>query len=155
MDMKALLDAPVAGPLSTTVKVPREGEYKAIIDDGEKAIQFRDGDASRNLSPQATVLFSILDENLKKELGRDKVLVPMTLWIDVTDSGALDLGEGKNVGFGRLFDAAGLNDAGGTFGDKISRLKGRGPFMVKVGQRSDKNDPNIKYAEVRKVAKLT
>src|SRR5216117_2763962 len=42
MDMSALLNAPIAGPLSTVVKVCREGEFKAIIDDGEKWLTFRE-----------------------------------------------------------------------------------------------------------------
>lgn len=155
MDMSALLNAPVAGPLSTRVNICREGDLKAVIDDGEKWLSFRDGDKSKNLSPQATVLFSILDEDVRKSLGRDKVLVPMTIWIDMKeDWSGPDFSEGKNVGFGRLFEAAGINSSGGNFGEKLNALRGKGPFHVKVGHRPDKNDPNIKYAEVKRVAKF-
>ena len=155
MDMSALLNAPVAGPLSTIVKVVKEGEYKVVVDDGDKWITFRDGDASKNLSPQAIVLFSVLDEGVRKDLGREKVLVPMTIWMDVTESGTIDTSEGKNVSFGRLFEVAGIANLGPTFGDRVNALRGKGPFIAKVSQRADKNDPTVKYAEVKKVAKLT
>lgn len=155
MDMSALLNAPVAGPLSTVVKVCQEGEYKAVVDDGDKWVAFRDGDATKNLSPMGTILFSILDEGVRKHLGREKVLVPMTFFLDVTESGAIDTSEGKNVALGRLFEAAGVQNTGATFGDRLNSLKGKGPFIVKVAQRADKNDPSVKYAEIRKVAKLT
>lgn len=151
MDLSALLESTPSGPLSTVVKVCREGEWKAIVDDGEKWINFRAGDPSKNLSPQVVILFSILDEGIRKELGRDKVLVPKTIWLDLTDSGQLDTSEGKNVDLGRLMEAAGVN---GT-GQGLAALRGKGPFIVKVAQRSDKNDPTIKYAEVRKVSKLS
>jgi len=34
-------------------------------------------------------------------------------------------------------------------------MKGKGPVMIKVTQRSDKNDPTQKYAEVNRVSKIT
>lgn len=151
MDLSALLDAPPAGPLSTKVMVCPEGEFRAMIDDGEKWITFRDGDASRNLSPQAVILFSILDDGVRQKLGRDKVLVPKTCWLDLIGEGSeqkLDSSEGKNVDLGRLMDAAKVNGQG------IRALRGKGPFMVKVAHRSDKNNPDTVYAEVRKVAPI-
>jgi hypothetical protein len=38
---------------------------------------------------------------------------------------------------------------------KPADLKGKGPLMVKVTQRSDSKDPTIKYAEVSRVAKIS
>lgn len=149
MDMSALLNTPPSGPLSTTVKVPREGEVRAMIDDGEKWITFRDGDSSKNLSPQAVILFNVLDDGIRKDLGREKVLVAKTIWLDLTSSGQIDSSEGKNVELGRLMEAA------GTQGQPLSALRGKGPFLAKISHRSDKNDPTIKYAEIKKVAKLS
>jgi len=154
MDMHSLLNVSTSTPLSTVVKVCREGDYKAMIDDGDKWLTFRDGDSTKGINPQAIVLFSIIDDGVRKELGRDKVLIPQTNWLDVTEGGQLDLSEGKNVGLGRLLAAAGLNGAGNLF-ENVQKLRGKGPFMVKVGQRSDKVDPNVKYAEIRKVAPIS
>jgi len=139
--------------MSTVVLVCPEGEFKAVVDDGDKAITFRDGDRSKNLSPQAGVLFSILDDAVRTQLKRDKVLVPMNCWLDLTDDGEdLDLSEGKNVSLGRLRKALDQNDIKGW---NPMMLKGKGPLMVKVTQRSDKNDPTVKYAEVSRVSKIT
>jgi hypothetical protein len=152
-DADKFLNQTVNAPMSTsTVPVP-EGEYKAIIDDGDKAISFREGGTDRNgndLSPQCVVLFSILDDALKVKLNRDKVLVPHNIWLDVKGDD-LDLSEGKNVGLGRLRKALDMND--GPWSPNM--MKGKGPVVIKVTQRSDKNDPTIKYAEVARVAKLS
>lgn len=147
------MNTTMQGPTSTVVLVCPEGEYKAFIDDGDKAIQFRDGDASRNLSPQCVVLFAITgDQQPNQFLKRDKVLVPMTCWLDLDEAGeGLDLGEGKNVGLGRIRKAIGQNE--GTFNPPM--MKGKGPVLIKVGHRADKNDPTIKYAEVTRVAAIT
>jgi len=152
-DADKFLNQTVNAPMSTsTVPVP-EGEYKAIVDDGDKAISFREGGTDRNgndLSPQCVVLFSILDDALKVKLNRDKVLVPHNIWLDVKGDD-LDLSEGKNVGLGRLRKALDMND--GAWSPNM--MKGKGPVVIKVTQRSDKNDPTIKYAEVARVAKLS
>jgi len=152
-DADKFLNQTISSPMSTSTVPCPEGEYKAFIDDGDRAVTFREGGTDRNgndLSPQCIVLFSIMDDVLKTQLGRDKVLVPMNIWLDVKGD-SLDLTEGKNVGLGRLRKALGQNDGPWSPG----MMKGRGPLMVKVGQRSDKNDPTIKYAEVVRVAPLT
>jgi hypothetical protein len=85
-------------------------------------------------------------------LKRDKVLVPMNCWLDLTEDGAsLDLNEGKNVSLGRLRKALDQNE--GKWNPLM--MKGKGPVMIKVSQRSDKTDPTIKYAEVNRVSKIT
>jgi hypothetical protein len=152
-DADKFLNQSINAPMSTsTVPVP-EGEFKAFVDDGDKAITFREGrtlDNGTELSPQCIVMFSIMDDNLKTQLNRDKILVPLTLWLDVKGD-SLDLSDGKNVGLGRLRKALDQND--GVWNPNM--MKGKGPVMIKVGQRSDKQDPTIKYAEVTRVAKLS
>lgn len=147
------LNSTIAGASSTVVLVCPEGEWKAFVDDGDKAIQFRDGNPSTNLSPQCVVLFAITgDQQPNQFLKRDKVLVPLTCWLDLDEAGeGLDMNEGKNVGLGRLRRALGQND--GTWNPMM--MKGKGPVIIKVGQRADKNDPSVKYAEVTRVAAIT
>ena len=152
-DADKFLNQTLNSPMSTSNIPCPEGEYKAFVDDGDKAISFRDGGTDRNgneLSPQCVVLFTILDDNVKVHMNRDKVLVPMNIWLDVKNDN-LDLSEGKNVGLGRLRKALDQND--GPWNPNM--MKGKGPLMVKVSQRSDKQDPTIKYAEVVRVAKLS
>lgn len=142
--------------MSTVTTACPEGEFKAFVDDGDKAITFREGGLDRNgnqLSPQCIVLFSIMGDQLPNQvLKREKVFVPLNIWLDVNDSGdGLDLSEGKNVGLGRLRKA--LNQNEGAWNPLM--MKGKGPVMIKVTQRSDKNDPTQKYAEVNRVSQIT
>lgn len=145
--------AGVAGASSTVVLVCPEGEYKAFVDDGDKAIVFHDGDAAKNMSPRCVILYAITgDQEPNRFLKRDKVLVPQTIWLDLNESGEeLDMAEGKNVGIGRVRRALGQND--GVWNPPM--MKGKGPVMIKVGQRADPKDPQIKYAEVTRVAAIT
>jgi hypothetical protein len=154
MDMQALLNVSTSAPLSTVVKSCREGDFKATIDDGDKWLSFKEIKTAAGTSYQLVILFNILDDGVRKELGRDKVLVPKNIWLDQTESGTLDTGDGKNVDLGRLLAAAGLNAPGNQM-EKVNQLRGKGPFIVKVTQRADPKDPSIKYAEVRRVSKLS
>lgn len=148
----AFLNSTVSGPMSTQVLQCDEGEYRATIEDGENAIQFREFTSERGVSHQMVVLFSILDDAQKARLGRDKILVPMNCWLDLDANGGLDMGKGRNVSIGRLREALEQNDSAPW---SPARLKGAGPLMVKVTQRSDKTDPERKYAEVSRVAKIS
>lgn len=151
-DADKFLNQNVSAPMSTITTPCPEGEFKAFVDDGDKAITFREGGLDRNgneLSPQCIVLFTIQDQLPNQVLKRDKVFVPMNVWLDVNGD-TLDLSEGKNVGLGRLRKALDQND--GTWNPLM--MKGKGPVMVKVTQRSDKNDPTQKYAEVSRISKI-
>lgn len=151
-DSNAFLNQGASAPLSTQYENVPEGEYKAIVDDGEKAIEFKEitGNDGR-VSHQAVIQFAVLDDAVKTALGRDKVLVRGQFWLDLNAAGGLDTSKGKNVKLGQLVDAVGLNSQPWNFG----QLKGRGPVMIKVGHRADKNDPQVKYAEVTRVAKIS
>ena len=157
-DAEAFLSSTVQGPMSTTVTLCPEGEYRAFVDDGDKAIDFNTITGGPNSKTpgkeyyQCSVLFSIFDDAIKAQLKREKVLVPMRIFLDMNDSGsALDLSEGKNVSLGRLRKALGQND--GAWSPLM--MKGKGPVMVKVTHRSDPKDPEIKYAEVTRVSAIT
>lgn len=139
--------------MSTKRLVCPEGEYKAFVDDGDNAIQFKSfpGKDGKPDSHQCQVLWAITgDQAPNQYLKREKVVVPQTIWLDVAGD-ELDLSEGKNVDLGKLRRMFGQND--GTWNPPM--LKGKGPVMVKVAHRSDQNDPEVKYAEVRRVAALT
>ena len=155
-DSEKFLNQSVNAPMSTVTIPCPEGEYKAFVDDGEKAIAFREGGTDRNgneLSPQCVVMFAIMGDQIPNmQLKRDKVLVAMNCWLDVSaDGSSLDLSEGKNVSLGRLRKALDQND--GAWNPNM--MKGKGPVMIKVTQRSDKNEPLQKYAEVSRVSKIT
>jgi hypothetical protein len=152
-DAEAFFNQTVHGPLSTiTIPCP-EGEFKAFVDDGETAISFQEGGTDRNgneLSPRMKVNFVITGDQIpNQQLKRDKVIVALNIWLDV-DGDQIAMEEGKNVGLGRLRKALNQND--GAWNPLM--MKGKGPVMIKVGQRSDRNDPTQKYAEVTRVSAI-
>jgi len=151
---EAFLNQTVSGPMSTiTIPCP-EGEFKAFVDDGDNAISFQEGGQDRNgndLSPRMKVNFVITGDQIpNQQLTRDKVIVAMNVWLDV-EGDQISTEEGKNVGLGRLRKALNQND--GAWNPLM--MKGKGPVMIKVGQRSDRNDPTQKYAEVTRVSAIT
>ena len=155
-DAEKFLNQTVNAPMSTITVACPEGEFKAFVDDGDKAVTFREGGHDRNgneLSPQCVVLFAIMGDQMPNQiLKRDKVLVPMNCWLDLSDDGnSLDMSEGKNVSLGRLRKALDQNE--GAWNPLM--MKGKGPVMIKVGQRSDRNEPTQKYAEVTRISKIT
>lgn len=150
----AFLNAPVSASLSTSVKACPEGEFRFMIDDGDRALTFREAQSKKTGEAffTAEILCSCLDDGVKQALGRDKVLVPIKMFLDMTPDGlALDTSEGKNVKLGKLRDTLGQNDGSPW---NWAMLKGKGPFMGKVSQRSDPDDPSIKYAEITRMAKI-
>lgn len=151
------LQTTTTGPLSTSVKACPEGEFRFMIDDGDKAITFREITAKKGPNAGASfatmeILCVCLDDAVKAALGRDKVVVPIKMFLDLTEGGTLDTAEGKNVKLGRLRDTLGQND-GSAWSPAF--LKGKGPFIGKVTQRSDEDDPTIKYAEIVRMTKIS
>jgi hypothetical protein len=70
--------------------------------------------------------------------------------LDLTDSGGLDASKGRNIGLGRLREAAGLNTPGQAF--QFGMLEGR-TVKVSTGLRADNNNPEIQYTEIKAYAK--
>lgn len=71
--------------------------------------------------------WDIQDASVKELMGRDKVTVKQSIMLDLTESGGLDMGKGRNVGLGRVRAATGLNAPGQPF--SFLMLQGR---MAKV-----------------------
>lgn len=129
-----------------TIPVP-VGEYTAVIEE----VKVRQWQSKKDPSMSGLTLdvkWSVDDSAIKELLGRDKVTVNQGIMLDLTDSGGLDMGKGRNVGLGRLREALGLNSPGQPF--SFMMLSGR-VGKVSVTHRID--GENI-FAEVKGVAKL-
>jgi hypothetical protein len=136
-------------PLDTQVEGCREGEYQMVADSVDfEAIQGKK-DPSKTY-PRLTIQWNILDEAEKARLGRDKVTCRQQFLLDVNESGRLDWGKGRNVRLGQIFDAMGMNDGTGSIG----RIMGGPMVRGRVVVNSNPNDPERKYSEVVRVAKL-
>ena len=137
-DPDRFMDGASEGEFSTRVEPCPEGTYLAQVESKE----FRKaGDATI-----FRVRWEILDDDVREALGRDRVFVNQDIWLDVDDNGALDARKGKNVGLGRLYAALGINRPG------VRPRDVDGQATVLVSHRSDKNDPEIKYDQVSRVA---
>lgn len=129
-----------------TVPVP-VGEYTAIA--GEvKCRQWQSKADPSKSGLTLDVTWEIDDAAVKQLLGRDKVTVKQGIMLDLTDSGGLDMGKGRNVGLGRLREALNLNQPGQSF--SFSMIPGR---LAKVSVSHRIDGENI-YAEVKAVARV-
>lgn len=123
------------------------GEYTALIEkvDARQWTSKKDPSVS---GISLDVTWEVDDSTVKQLLGRDKVTVKQGIMLDMSETGGLDMGKGKNVGLGKLREAVGLNVPGQPFA--FSMLAGR-VAKVRVEHRVD--GENI-YSEVKAVAKL-
>lgn len=97
------------------------------------------------------VTWIVDDETARQETGMAEPSVRQTLWLDVTESGGLDFGKGKNVGLGRLREAVGQNQSGKPWqpGMLIGQVA-----KVKVSHSVDKRDGVTINADVKAVTAL-
>jgi len=126
------------------------GEYPAMI----KGIDARQQPSTKDPSEVWTILdvtYAIDDEGVREETGLPEPTIRQSIFLDLNESGQLDTGKGKNVNLGRLREATGLNQAGQAF--SFQQLVGQA-CIVAVKHNPDKNDPEIIYANVSKVAAL-
>lgn len=141
-------------PLATKFEVCPEGEFKMQIDSqGIKAaeIKYTDRDGNDASFHQLEVPCVVLDDKVRQTMGRDKVIVRMSVPLDLDENGKIAVGPNLNVKLGQLRDVLDQNKPGWKPGD----LVGAGPFMGKVVHRADKKKPDVKYADVVRVGKIS
>ena len=148
-DPETFMSSEISGAMDTTVAPIPEGTYPAIVEDIKiREVTGKDG------SPRypCEITWDIVDDNLKSNLGRDKITVRQTVWLDLLASGQLDNGKGKNIGVGKIRAAVNQNDPNTRW--NLNMLKGAGPALVEVKHSPDRNDPSIVYGNVTKVGRL-
>lgn len=149
-DPNTFLEMSVTDANSTSATPVPAREYTAFIDE-VKARPWQSKDDPSKAGMALDILWNIDDAAVKAELERDKVTVKQGIMLDLTETGGLDMGKGKNVGLGRLRDAVGLNQPGQPFSFRM--LTGRAA-KIAVSHRTDPKNPEVIYAEVKAVAKL-
>jgi hypothetical protein len=153
-DADAFMNTTIDEPMATALASVPEGEYTAMIGDFDstafKTIKFQQNGAevSRQI---LEVPFLIDDATLKAQLGREVVSHRESFWLDFTADGRLDTGPDKNVNLGKLRDALGQNGNGPW---SPSMLRNMGPLRIVIKTRSDKKDPEKKYTNITKYAKI-
>lgn len=132
-----------------SIPVPA-GEFIAVVEETKiNTWQAKDDPSKSGLKLQ--IQWSVDDEGVKATVGRDKVTVRQEIMLDLTDSGTLDFGRGKNIRLGKLRDALGLNTPGQPFA--FSMLAGR-VARITVGHTPNPKEPGEVYTNVTAVARM-
>ena len=143
-DPNAFLNTVYNEQTSTKSIVCPAGDYAGVISKlAARSIVTGDGDTRFLLD----VTFDVQDPNgaIKAVTKRDKNTARMSVWLDMTDSGQLDMSEGANVQLGRLREAVGQNGPGTWMAHNLMGAACR--ISVKV-RTTDKGD----FADVSQVA---
>lgn len=141
LDVDAFLTTPVEGELDTQLVPVPEGEYLAVAED----VKIRQSGEYTFFD----IRWSIDDAKVKEVTGLPSNTVRQSMFLDLTESGGLDLGKGKNVGLGRLRAALGQN-TGAPWNPKM--VEGQ-VALVKVTHRADETTGNV-YSEIKNVASM-
>jgi hypothetical protein len=86
------------------------------IDEGEYRLRVRDVKPRRitNAGGEAFTLaevnFIVLDDAVKEKMNMPEPMARMTIFLDLTPDGTLDMGVNKNVKIGQLRNACGIRD---------------------------------------------
>lgn len=142
-DPENFLNTEFTGVGSTEYVPCPEGEFNAMV----KSIKPR---VLQDGRPILDVTYIITDSTVQEETGMAEPTVRQTHWLDITESGGLDFGRGKNVSLNRLRDALGQN-TGAPWSPGM--LVG-GAVVVKVAHSIDKRDGKTIQADVKAVSAL-
>jgi hypothetical protein len=157
-DPDSFMNQTVDEPMATALQGVPEGEYTAMIGDFDSSA-FRTVTVTNKTSglsqdrPVLEVPFVIQDDALKAKLGREQITHRETYWLDLKADGQLDTGPDKNVRLGQLRTALNQNTKGTPWAP--SMLRNMGPVRIKITQTSDKRDPDKKYTNISRYAKIS
>lgn len=130
-DAQSFLDMQVTETNSTKKTPCPIGDWQAIADKVDVRSWVKKDDPTV-CGLALDIQWSIEDQSVKAALEKDKVIVKQGIMLDLTDTGGLDMGKGKNIGLGRLREAIGCNQPGQSF--SFSMITGR-MAKVKVSHR--------------------
>lgn len=138
------LDVQIDGATSTKSTPIPVGEALAVIE-SVKMRQWQKKDDPSKAGLCLDIFWSIEDQKIKDELGRDKVTCKQTIMLELTTDGRIAQGKGQNVPLGKLRDAVGLNQPNQVF--SFNMLPGRMGKPV-ISHRVDGEEI---FAEIKKV----
>jgi hypothetical protein len=151
-DPKKFMEQPLNEGSTSATPCP-EGEWEAAIVpfSGDEDISFEEFTSNKNgkTYTKMTCMVEINDPEVTSVTGREPTRVRYQTFLDLTDSGSLDMGNGKNLGLNRLRDAVGLNKPGFRFPELIGKS-----LIVEVKHRVDERDSTRVYDEISKVRGL-
>lgn len=151
-DADAFMNNTIDAPMATQLQGVPEGEYVAMVGDFDSTA-FKTINTKKGERPVLEIPFMIQDDALKAKLGREQIVHRETYWLDFTADGKLDTGPDKNVRLGQLRNVLGQNTPNAPWAP--SMLKNMGPLKIAIKTTSDKDDPEKKYTNISKYAKIS
>jgi hypothetical protein len=143
----AFLQTQIDAELDTKIAPVPEGDRPGQI----KGLKFRSG-TDKNGHPfhVMDVIWHILDEESKKATNLPEPTSRQSIYLDITEAGALDVSKGKNVGLGALREAVGQNKAGKPWAPQMLIAQ---MATCKIKHTANPEDPLNPYSNVVKVTK--
>jgi hypothetical protein len=145
LDIDQFLSGSVNGANSTALTPVPEGEFQAVVKDvALRDFTYKKGPNAGLTGYALDITWEILDSQVKEQLKREPT-VRQSMILELNGD-ALDMGEGRNVGLGKLRSALKQNDAGRPWAP--SMLKG----AVAIVQTKQRMDGDTIYTDVARVA---
>lgn len=136
------LNTTVEGELSTQYTPIPEGEFNAVVDKVEPR-------STATGKAILDVTWKIDDSAVAEATGIAAPSCRQSIFLDITESGGLDIGKGKNIQLGKLRDALSQNQPGKAWAP--SMLLGQ---VAKVLVKQRVADDGAVYTDVKGVRKM-
>lgn len=151
-DANAFMQSVTTEANATSIPLCPVGEYTGVI----SGLEFASGvikNGARAGQPWHQLRIAIKTSDPAALAGTDlpERTVRGSIMLDLTDSGGLATGDGRNIGLGRLREAVGLNEKGKPFAPAM--LEGRS-LRFEVTHRVDQNDASKVYEEIKSFKSL-
>lgn len=141
-DTDAFLDSEIDAAFETQrTTIPAGDGYMGVID---RLIPPRVLD---NGSIVMDIMWKVLGQDeLAQSLNLDDIIVPQSAFLDMGPDGRLAWGVNQNIVLGQVRAALGQNITGQQW--KPRMLVGAGPAKLKIENKPDKNNPNLRRNRV-------
>lgn len=107
-DADSFMSQTTEGEMSTEFTPVPEGERNAVID----SINPRETSSDKGDFVILDITWKLDDAEAAEVTGIENPSVRQSIFLDMTESGGLDMGKGKNIQLGRLREAVGQNKPG-------------------------------------------
>lgn len=154
-DADAFMNTTYDQPLDTQMSNMPDGEYSAMVGDFDstalKTVNTKNG--PRTILEIPFVLQDN-DGSLAAKLGpRQQYIHKESYWLDFDANGSLAFGPDKNIRLGQLRAALGQNERGVPWAPAM--MRNMGPLRIAIKTTPDKNDPEKKYTNITKYARIS
>jgi len=147
-DADAFLDSEVDNAFEVQrTTIPAGDEYTGVVHD------LRAPRVLDNGSIVMDIMWKVLGQDeLAESLNLEDIIVPQSAFLDMGPDGRLAWGVNQNITLGQVRAALGQNITGQRWTPR--QLKGAGPAKLRIENKPDRNNPNIRRNRVIGVAAM-